>query len=127
MSKLTRRQLAEVLVKNLGTDKQKETVTAVATHLYHNGGGKDVELLIKDVELLVEKQQYHTVAHVTSARKLDSATLAQVVAEIKKLTGSASVEAIESVDPSLLGGVVATTPEMELDLTLQGKLARLKG
>lgn len=45
---------------------------------------------------------------------------------VQESTGAAKVILHEQIDDSIIGGAIISTPEMELDLSLKSKLAKLK-
>jgi F-type H+-transporting ATPase subunit delta len=119
--KLTRTQLANYLV----THHSDDAVNHVAAYLFSTGRAKEVDLVIREVEAVLSKRG-RAVAHIASARKLDADQQRSIIKMLKERTNAQSVEIINNVDPSLLGGVVVSTPEMEVDLSVRNKLERLK-
>lgn len=126
MKKLSRRELSRIVVASIGTSEMKQRIRQSAAHLIDTGRGKQIELFIKDIETEVFRQYGHMATHIATVFGLDTTLRQHVSREIKNMTGATSVELIESIDPSLLGGTVIATPEMEVDLSLSGKLKRLK-
>lgn len=119
--KLTRKQLAAHLIEHPG----QQSVSQVAAYLVDNGRSKEMELVVREVEAQLSDTG-RTVAHVRSARKLSADQQRDVISMLKANSKTQSVEIINTVDPSLLGGVVVSTPEMEVDLSVRGRLERLK-
>lgn len=126
MKQLSRRSLAQLLVSSYGEKDFSRRVLQVAAHMVETKRAKQIDLLVKDIEFEAQKQLGHTTAHIQSAHELTQAVRKQLIAYVKDVNKSSSVELIESIDTSLLGGVVIATPEMEVDLSLHGKLKRLK-
>lgn len=119
--KLSRTQLAEYLIAN----PSKRAAQQVGAYLIGNGRSKEVDTVLRQVEAELNKRG-RTVTHVSSAHKLDADQQRSIVMLVKQLrTDIQSVEVINQVDPSLLGGVVIRTPEMEVDVSLRGRLNRL--
>lgn len=119
--KLTRKQLAGFLIDNPG----KQASNQVASYLLSEGRSKELSLVVREVEVILGERG-RVVAHVTSARELDAAQEKALTKQVITQTGAKSVEIINDIDPSLLGGVVIRTPEMEVDLSVRAKLERLK-
>ena len=119
--KLSRKQLADYLIENPGSQARDQ----VAAYLVSEGRSKEVDLVIREVENQLAKRG-RTVARVGSARKLDADQQRNVIKMIKQDNNVKSVEIINEVDPSLLGGVVVRTPGSEVDVSLRSKLDRLK-
>lgn len=126
MKRLSRRELAQILVESLGTKDEKRRIKQVSAHLLETGRAKQIELLIRDVELQAQRSYGHVTARVATAFEIDTSTRKKIEQEVTSLSHAKSVEIIEEIDTSLLGGTIIATPEMEVDLSLRGKLQRLK-
>lgn len=121
MAKLTRSQLADHLIGNRG----KDALQQVAAYLLSSGRTKEADLIVREVEEQLSNNG-RIVARVASARKLDADQQREIIQMIKNTTGAESVEIINEVDPSHLGGVVVRTPKQEVDLSIRSRLNRLK-
>ena len=120
--KLSRGQLADYIV----TSGDKNAVKQVAAYLVSNGRSKEVDLVIREVETLLNNNG-RTVARVQSARKLGADEQRAVIKMLKSQDANIqSIEIINEIDPSLLGGVVVRTPEQEVDLSIRGRLNRMQ-
>ena len=120
--KLSRGQLADFVLGNRG----KEAVQQVAGYLVANGRSKEVDLVLREIESRLEKNG-RTVARVTSARKLQADEQKNVIQMLKSRDSKIkSVEVINEVDPSVLGGVVVRTPGEEVDVSIRSRLNRMK-
>ena len=119
--KLTRSSIAQYLIDN-PTDK---AVQQVAAYLISSGRTKEAELVIREVENLLSGKG-RIVARVASTEKLAVDLQKQIVVMLKQQTNAQSVEIINNIYPSLLGGVVIRTPTREVDLTVRNRLNRLK-
>jgi F-type H+-transporting ATPase subunit delta len=62
---------------------------------------------------------------VTSARKLTDSVREQLKRTLQEATDATRVELSEHIDPSLLGGLIARTPDAELDASVRTKLKQL--
>ena len=88
---------------------------------------RQANALLRDTEAAAAlKERGHLVASVTSARKLNAEERAELVKMLKQETKAKTVELKETVDESLVGGVIVHTPDAELDASLRARLARLK-
>ncbi len=66
----------------------------------------------------------HQVIQVTTAKKLSSALVSKVTAQIEKKFGTAKIEFL--VDAALIGGIKLTVDSIEYDGSVRSKLAHLK-
>lgn len=64
-------------------------------------------------------------AEVISALKLTESQQHSVTNKVKELTGAASVELQETVDPSIIGGVIIKVGSEVFDSSLKGQLRRI--
>ena len=64
-------------------------------------------------------------AEVISALKLTEGQQHSVTNKVKELTGAASVELQETVDPSIIGGVIIKVGSEVFDSSLKGQLRRI--
>jgi len=120
--KLTRGQLADFV---LAADGSTRSLKQVAGYLVANGRSKEVDMVIREVESKLD-QKGHTVARVRSARELGGDQQKKIVAMLKQQDQVIkSVEIINEVDPSLVGGVVVRTPRTEVDVSIRGRLNRM--
>lgn len=106
--------------------------------------GKISELTYKFLELLVKKgresyipeitsafiEQYKalkkiTTVKLTSAIKLDSATVEQIVSALKTQAGITSIDLKEEIDESLIGGFVLQYGDKQIDASVQRSLQQL--
>ncbi len=71
-------------------------------------------------------QKGYVEADVISAFKLGEKLKRQLELRIKSETGAKNVNLNETLDSSLLAGVIVSAPGMELDLSLKSKLAKLR-
>ena len=122
---MTRRTLAKNIAPLLleGADK-KELINKLAAYLVIEGRTDEVGLLMNDIALELERLGYSEV-QVTSAHSLGNSVKAQLKEIIKAETGAKTVKLNETIDQSLVGGIIATTPSTEIDLSVRGKLKTL--
>lgn len=106
--------------------------------------GKVSELTYKFLELLVKKgresfipditaafiEQYKTLKKITtvtltSATKLDAATVETIVATLKKQANLSEIDLKEKIDESLIGGFVLQYGDKQIDASVQRSLQQL--
>ena len=85
-----------------------------------------VEDILNDISTEYRLQKGYVEAEVITAFKLSEKLKQQLELRIKTETGAKNVNLNETVDASLLAGVIVSAPEMELDLSLKTKLAKLR-
>ncbi len=85
-----------------------------------------VEDILNDISTQYRLQKGYVEADVISAFKLGEKLKQQLELRIKSETGSKNVNLNETLDSSLLAGVIVSAPGMELDLSLKSKLAKLR-
>lgn len=127
MSKLSRRVIARVIAAKLLAEPARRShwMRVTAAYLVENNMESDVDLLLNDIahEIFVQGGQLFTT--VTSARPLTDSVRAELKRTLQEATGAKQVAFSEQVDPSLLGGVVAQTPDAQLDLSVRTRLKQL--
>lgn len=121
---LSRRLLAKVAVPLLQKG-DKKAIKQLAAYLIATKRSHEAELLAKDIarELLV--QQDTLLAEVTSAFPLQATSRQAVTAFLKRQTGAKTVELQESIDASLLGGMVVRTADQIADTSARRQLTQL--
>ncbi len=124
---VSRRAVAKTIAAKITAEPEKraEWLKLGAAYLVERGQANRAEQLAKDVahELLVQNGQL--LASVTSARGLDQATLNTIAAYLREETGAREVALDVTIDPSILSGVVVTTPDHELNVSARSYLRRL--
>lgn len=82
--------------------------------------------IIEDIAREHARRSGRIEADVKTAFALTSELKQEIIQTIKNRTKVTHVTLNEQTDISLLGGVLITAPDMELDLSLKTKLAKLK-
>ena len=108
------------------TVPRSELVRQMAAHLIESGRTDEVDLLVNDIKKQIEVQYGVTLANVASARPLSDQLRSHLKQLVKDKTGAKSVRLNEEIDKSLLGGAVVDTPTMSIDLSVRGKLNKLR-
>lgn len=122
---VTRRVLVRTIVDQLENEKTADVMKRLAAYIIENKLSKQIELILADIETELSRRRV-VVADVTSARPLVDASREAILDYIRGLTGVQNPELRESVDESLLGGVVVKVAGTELNGSLKTKLQRLK-
>lgn len=100
----------------------KELASLILEHRLHN----QLDEIMADIAKEYAKQHGVVEAEARSAFPLSESLKKELAERVKSSTGAKSVILHEEIDKSLLGGVIISAPEMELDLSLRTKLAKLK-
>lgn len=126
-AKVSRRVLARTIATKLLGEPSKRShwVKVTAAYLVENGMSDDVDLIVNDIAHELYEQSGHLLVDVTSARKLTDTLREDLKRTLKEATGASRVELAEHLDPSLLGGLIARTPDHQLDASVRTKLKQL--
>lgn len=125
--KVSRRVLARTLAAKLLAEpaKRQHWITATAAYLVEHNMVGNIDLLVNDIAHELYEQGGHLLVDVTSARKLSASVQGDLVQMLQQATGAKRVELSEQVEPDLLGGLVARTPDAILDASVRTKLKQL--
>lgn len=122
MSKITTHQLAVYAVEELekGSDV-KVVARKLASYLLDNRQSRDLSRVMRGVEDELNRRG-KTQISITSAYSVSDA----VRNELASLLEAKMPVFHETIDKSVIGGVKARAGELEIDLTVRGKLNRFK-
>lgn len=126
-SKTSRRVVARTIASRLieAPKERKRLISMLAAYLIETNRVDELEQVVNDIAHELFEQKGELLVNVTSARPLSD----QVRAELKTLLGAATganhVDLTEQLDPDLLGGLVARTPDAQLDVSVRTKLKQL--
>jgi F-type H+-transporting ATPase subunit delta len=113
------------IVDELLEQRALPTTRALASFIVGAGRGHDLPMIIhRFVELAAESRE-RAVAEVRSAVPLDDQQRARLAEALSRATGK-NVEVKVSVDPNVLGGLVATIGDTVIDGTVRHRLDQLK-
>jgi F0F1-type ATP synthase delta subunit len=103
----------------------EQLVPVLAAEVVRNGMTTQLDLLLHDInnELLHSAGQIEV--EVVSAYDITDGIRQQLVEAIEGVTGAKQVTLNHRLDPNVIGGVVAKTPELEFNITIEDKLRRL--
>jgi F-type H+-transporting ATPase subunit delta len=113
------------IVDELLENRSLQMTRAIAAFIVGSGRGHDLPSIVaRFVELAAEGRQ-HEVAEVRSAVPLDDATVQRLATALSRATKK-NIEVRVVVDPTLMGGIVATIGDTVIDGTVRHRLDQLK-
>jgi F-type H+-transporting ATPase subunit delta len=113
------------IVDELLEGRVLQTTRAMAAFVVGAGRGHDLPAIVQRfVELAVQTRDKE-VAEVRTATALDDTQRAQLAQALSRATGK-NVEVKIVVDPTLMGGIVATIGDTVIDGTVRHRLEQLK-
>ena len=126
-SKVSRRVIARAIAAKLLAEPSRRShwLQVMAAYLMDHGMDGDVDLIVNDIAHELYEQSGHLLVDVTSSRKLNDDLRKELVATLQTATGAQRVELAEHLDPSLLGGLIARTPDHQMDASVRTKLKQL--
>jgi ATP synthase F1 delta subunit len=127
MAKASRRALARVVAERLSASNAdgQAIMREVAAYLLENNMAEDADAIINDIAEEIFAQTGRLVVEVTSAHALTDEARDNLVKYLQESTQAQSVELHETVDESLIGGLIAKTPSAELDVSVRNTLRQL--
>lgn len=124
--KLSRRVLARYIAAQLQDGKNRtQVVKGLAAYIVEHHLHSQIELILADISLNLAALG-HVDATVTTAKPLSAELRKELVDYIKKAEGVNDINLNETVDSSLLGGVIIETPGKRFDASVSTKLKRLR-
>jgi len=121
-TRISRTKLAAYVADSLvAGDSAQQALQHVAAYLVDTRRTREWELIARDIEAALAKRGI-TVADVTTAWPLDATARTQV----QGLVGAKKLHLRETVDSSVLGGVLIHLPGQRFDGTVRRKLTALK-
>lgn len=123
---LSRTDVASGFVARLDKVGAKKATKELAALIVDQRLHGQVEDILVDISK--EYARVHGVidAEARTAYPLSDTLKKELIERVKQSTGARSVILHEEIDKSLLGGVIVSASDMELDLSLRAKLAKLK-
>lgn len=122
---VSRRILVRTIADQLEHENTKEVMKRLAAYIIEHKLIHQLDLIVADIEAELAKRN-KVVADVTTARPLAEESRNAILDYVRDLTGASTPELRETVDESILGGVIIRTAGNELDSSLKTKLNRLK-
>lgn len=125
--KVSRRVLARTIAVKLLSEPARRShwLKITAAYLIENNLAEDVDLMVNDIAHELYEQSGHLLVDVTSARKLSDSIKSELKQTLQASTKAKKVELVEHVDPDLLGGLIARTPDAVIDASVRTQLKQL--
>lgn len=123
--RLSRRKLATYVAGLVLDNKTEQAVQELAAFLVETRRTKELELIVRDVEVIMASKGV-VVGTVTTAFELTDAAKKAIEAHVATQLGASSVSLAPIVDQSVIGGSKVRVPGHESDQTVAHKLTVLK-
>jgi len=125
--KVSRRVLARTVAAKILAEPTREAhwIQAAAAYLLENNLAEDAALLANDINRELYAQGGLLRVSVTSARPLSESLRTDLTKRLRSTTNASHIQMTESVDPTLVGGLIARTADGELDLSVRTQLRQL--
>jgi len=117
-----REKVMEGIVASMGVDK---VMSNFFNLLVEKKRADVLPDIAEEYQIMVDEEKNISHGSVVSAVKLSKELQAKVQATLEKLTGK-TVELTTSVDPTIIGGIIAKVGDLELDGSIRTQLASLK-
>lgn len=117
-----REKVMEGIVASMGVDKIMANFLNLLVEKKRAGILPEIA---EEFQAMVDEEKNVSHGSVVSAVELNNELQAKVQATLEKLTGK-KVELTTSVDPSIIGGIIAKVGDLELDGSIKTQLAGLK-
>ncbi len=127
MAKYSRRIISRAIAEKLLAEPARRVhwMRVLAAYLVDQNLTADADLLLNDIARELYVHDGHLLTMVTSARKLSDALRTDLTKALRDATGAKHVELDERLDPSLIGGLQARTPDSALDISIRTRLRQL--
>ncbi len=103
----------------------QDVVAETSAFLVSERRSKDVDAIVREVEVRLLKEEGQLELEITAARPISAELKNELVRQFA--ASNKSVQVNEVIDPSVVGGVLVESGEKRLDLTVRRQLQRLKG
>jgi len=123
----SRRVLARTIAAKLATEpsRQEHWMQVLAAYLIEQKRTGEADLLVTDIERELHVQAGILSVRVTSARPLSDVLRTALTKLLTAETQAKRVVLAEEIDSGLIGGLVARTPDAELDASVRTTLQRI--
>lgn len=128
MKKVSRRELARVIVQQLQAAKPAQhakIMREAAAYLVEHRMVAQADMLIRDIAAELQAVAGHVFAEVTAARDLTAVAQQNIAKYLTKELKASAVELSVQTNPSLIGGVIIKTPDFEYNASVRYKLNQL--
>ena len=113
------------IVDDLLENRSLQMTRSIAAFIVGAGRGHDLPAIVERFVELAAQAREHEVAEVRSAVALDDAQVEKLAKALGRATNK-NIEVRVVIDPTLLGGVVATIGDTVIDGTVRHRLEQLK-
>ena len=113
------------IVDDLLENRSLQMTRSIAAFIVGAGRGHDLPAIVERFVELAAQSREHEVAEVRSAVALDDAQIEKLGQALGRATKK-NIEVRVVVDPTLLGGIVATIGDTVIDGTVRHRLEQLK-
>lgn len=126
-AKASRREIARVVTAKLLAEpaRQAHWVRVLAAYVLEHGLVGELDLLVNDIARELFEQAGLLTVEVASAEKLAGDVRRDLTSFLSAQTGAKRTILHESREPALIGGLVARTPDAELDASVIRNIRRL--
>lgn len=125
MTNISRRQVARYAAQQIADGaKNRKVAQYLAAYLHEAKASRQVDLLIADIELFLQRDHGHSAVHMSSMHELTSELKKQIVKNLG-ITGN-NLEISETVDTELLGGVIVSSAGKQYDGSIKTSIKQLK-
>lgn len=123
----SRRVIARTVAAKLleAPNRREHWIKALAAYLIEHDRTGEAGLVVRDIAHELYAQGGKLLVKATSSRELTQAVRAELKAQLKQATGAKEVSVDERTDPSLLGGLIAQTPDAVWDISVRSRLQQL--
>lgn len=125
--KFSRRNIAKAIAAQLlatPSDTSK-WIQMAAAYLVDSKQVNKADQLVQDIVREIQAQSGILLANVVSAHEISTELREQIAGSLARKTGAKEVKLDATVDPTLLSGYVARTPDYEINTTAQHRLKQL--
>ena len=118
-------ELRQGIVEELLGDRTQPVTKALVSFVVGSGRARDLPTIIDLLVRRAAEERHEAVAEVRSAIPLDDDQRSRLAEALSKRTGQ-NVSVKVTVDPSILGGIVATIGDTVIDGSIRRRLDQLK-
>lgn len=123
----SRRIIARTIAAKLADEpsRSEHWMKVLAAYLLEHKQADLAELIVNDIAREIFKQRGELLVEVTSAYQMSETVRKDLQNALAAATGAEDVTLSEQIDPELIGGLVAQTPDAILDVSVRSQLKQL--
>lgn len=118
-------EIRQGIVEDLLQGRAQPVTTALVSFVVGSGRGRDLPGIVDQMVQRAAEERSEAVAEVVSAIPLNEQQIARLSQALSTRTGK-NVSVKVSVDPSILGGIVATVGDTVIDGSIRRRLEQLR-